>query len=93
MSYVLPLTGTPTREAIDMPTLVAYGTGDAVPVDLQAALRSAKRLFENKAVSRVFSIVLRADDKLQLISIGPRGGWKVEWNFGSYQLPSKLRGR
>jgi hypothetical protein len=47
------------------------------------ALSNAKAFFlENKSVRNVNSVTLRADGELWLIQVGPRGGWKVLWNFG-----------
>lgn len=56
-----------------------------MPVTWQA-LRSARAMFEGDGIrpSRVCMVVLRADsDERWLISIGPRGGWRKEWNFGN----------
>lgn len=36
------------------------------------------------AMARVCIIVLRADsDERWLVSFGPKGGWRKEWNFGN----------
>ena len=94
MAYHLPLSDDPRREMFDIHDLVDIGTGDRIPLDLQAALRAAKRTFaadNRKLFRRLNYIVLRADDRLQLISVGRRGGWKVVWAFGDYQMPAKLR--
>jgi hypothetical protein len=92
MSYALPLSGTAAREMFDMNDLVLIGSGDVVPLDLNETLRAAKRTFPKVPCARRLNyIVLRADDRLQLISVGRRGGWKVMWNFGPYQMPTKFR--
>jgi hypothetical protein len=47
------------------------------------ALTNAKSFFgQNKGVKVVNSVTLRANGELWLIQVGPRGGWKVLWNFG-----------
>lgn len=47
------------------------------------ALSNAKSFFaQNKGVKVVNSVTLRANGELWLIQVGPRGGWKVLWNFG-----------
>lgn len=52
-------------------------------VPLQAAREAARRTFANDPdVHRVLCQVLRADDRIQLIEFGPRGGWKVRHTFG-----------
>ena len=52
-------------------------------VTLQQAKASAKDMFANGAgMAKITFLVLRADDSVQLISIGPLGGIKVVWKFG-----------
>lgn len=93
MSYAIPLSSDPRREMFDIHDLVDIGTGAIVPLDLQAALRSAKRTFASmgRHVKRLNYIVMRADDTLQLISVGRRGGWRVVWTFGPYVMPRAFR--
>lgn len=88
MSYALPLSGSPLREAFEIEDLVAIGYGERDVPDLPKARRLARQFFDgaDKAVRRVFYIVLRADDHLDLISIGPRGGWRREWRFGRFKI-------
>lgn len=88
MPYALPLSGSPLREAFEISDLVAIGYGERQIPDLPQARRAARAVFEaeGRKVARVFSIVLGADDNLDLISIGPRGGWRREWRFGPFKI-------
>lgn len=88
MSYAVPLSGSPLREAFELEDLVAIGYGERDVPDLPKARRLARGWFEGAGLkpARVFYIVLRADDHLDLISIGPRGGWKREWRFGRFKI-------
>ena len=49
-------------------------------------LREAKlgwpRRMTDPAMRRIEGLVLLADDTLALVSVGKRGGHKVEWRFG-----------
>ena len=72
----LPLPASPIRDMFDVEDL-AYRRF----VTLADAKASAKRACWDGVRSMAF-LVLRADDRVQLISIGPRGGRKVLWNFG-----------
>jgi hypothetical protein len=94
MGYPVPTANDPRREMFDMMDLVDILSGDRIPLDLQTALRSAKRTFfgGNRHILKLNYIVLRADDQLELISVGRRGGWKTLWKFGPYQMPAKFRG-
>lgn len=47
------------------------------------AIASARAQFEaNPAIRRVLSYIMRADDSVALVEIGPRGGVRVLWSFG-----------
>ena len=72
----LPLSDSHLREMFEVEDL-AYRRF----VTLADARAAAKRACWDGVRSIQF-LVLRADDKVQLISIGPRGGRKVLWNFG-----------
>lgn len=96
MPYDLPLSSDPRREMFDIHDLVLIGTGDVVPLDLPQSLRCAKRTFASlhgcKLVRRLNYIVMRAEnDRIQLISVGRRGGWRKVWDFGPYVMPAKFR--
>jgi hypothetical protein len=85
MSFRLPLTNSPAREAMGDIAHVAEVLNPANLhrlVDFSTALRNARRNFPASAKS-VNLICLRSDDERWLISVGPRGGWKKIWNFGT----------
>lgn len=92
MSLSLPLTGSPQREWFDVADLVAVTTGERPLLCLPQALRQARDLFAaNPAARRVAFIVLRAEnDQVDLITVGPRGGWKREWRFGPVPRSARL---
>ena len=89
MGYALPLAGSDARDMFDIGDLVAISIGKRVPVPFPEARAQAKRYLADAgaAVVRVVYIVLRANDDLELVSFGRRGGAKVEWRFGPYQIP------
>ena len=87
MAHNLPRIGTREREMFDLNDLVAIATGQKPVLTLVAARAEAKKSFAAYAdsalkPSRFCYIVLEGDDRLSLISVGPRGGWKREWTFG-----------
>jgi hypothetical protein len=85
MAHRLPSPSSPLREAFEVTDLVAIGTRQVPPTVLREALASARRTFtasEPGCIHSIFSIVLEADDRLSLIEIGPRGGWKRRHTFG-----------
>lgn len=80
----LPPADHAAREMFDISDLVAIGTGAERPATLQEALHSARQTFASSMpglVRRVMFIVRKADDALWLISVGPKGGWRKEWEF------------
>lgn len=88
----LPPAGHPARELFDVADLVAVTTGERPLAVLPEALSSARRfLAANPAARRVACIVLRADnDQVDLITVGPRGGWRKEWRFGAVPRSARL---
>ena len=85
----LPPPGSPLLEMFDISDLVAIGTGAERPATLPEALRSAKKSFAADTAGltrRIVYICLMADDALWLVSVGPKGGWRKEWEFqpGAY---------
>lgn len=55
-----------------------------LPATFEAVAMAKRTLAGVSAASRVNVIVLRGDtDERWLISVGPRGGWRKLWNFGS----------
>lgn len=87
MSFRLPLTSSPVREQMgDLVHVVEIldPSNVAKLPCFRDALRLARRtLAETTGAKRVNVICLRADDERWLISVGPRGGWKMLWNFGT----------
>ena len=87
--FHLPAQTHKARELIgDMATLaVTLDPANAAKLPaVWQALRSARAMFEGAGLkpSRVCLVILRADSgERWLISVGPKGGWRKEWNFGS----------
>lgn len=79
MSLLLPPPGSPLRELFDIPTLVCWNSLPTFP----EAKRSARWVFEDRAVADVFSCCIRANGNVELVRFGPKGGHKTLWNFGS----------
>lgn len=85
MSHLLPPAGHPARDMFALEDLVAVSTGnDAVHCNRYALRKLAMRAFEGMPFAkRMVYFYVRGDtDTLQLVSIGKRGGFKVEWTFG-----------
>lgn len=82
----LPLTGSAVRDLFDIAHLaeVADPKNRAKLVTFREALSNARRAMEaDKAVRSVVTFAFRANGELWLIKVGPRGGWKTLWNFGT----------
>jgi hypothetical protein len=84
MSHLLPPQGHPARELFDVQTLVDVATGKEmvrtrVPGDVERARMFAEL---GDAARRVVFFRVRADDTLELCSIGRRGGYRRHWSFG-----------
>lgn len=87
MSFRLPRPCTVAREALgelsDVAEILNPANIERLP-EFSTALRNARRFLATEpAAKRVNIICLRADDQRWLISVGPRGGWKRLWNFGT----------
>lgn len=93
MSHVIPPVGHKAREMFDVADLAAIGTG-AQPVrcNIWELRRMAKEAIAATpgAKRMVYFRVDSSNDKLQLVSIGARGGWRVEWTFGPITRATKL---
>ena len=92
MSFPLPSPGSKAREMMGDVATLAMQLNPAnvakLPVTWEA-VRAARKMFEGEGVkpARVCFVVLRADsDERWLISVGPRGGWRKEWNFGNGRI-------
>lgn len=88
MSFPLPPQGSAAREMMGevsaIAEILAPQNVSKLPVTWQAKKQAAAMFAASKAVKRVCFVVLRAEsDERWLISIGPRGGWRKEWNFGT----------
>jgi len=87
MSFRLPTSDHPAREAIGDLAHVAEILNPANAAKLpcfREALVQARRTIEaDRSIRAVNVICLRADDERWLVSVGPRGGWKRLWNFGT----------
>lgn len=87
MSLKIPVQGSLVRELIDMQQLAELTTESVRQLPtLPYAKAEARRIFARSAdnVVSVNFIVLRADGMLQLVTIGPKGGHRIRWNFGRW---------
>lgn len=85
--FALPTIGHPAREAMgDIAHVVECldrRNVERLP-DFAEAIRSARKTLAGCSAARSVNIIcLRGDDERWLISVGPRGGWKRLWNFGT----------
>lgn len=79
MSLLLPPVDHTAREFFEVADLAARRW-----VSFREAKTAAANTFANvEGVSRVFSLSLRANGDVQLLSIGPKSGVVVLWNFGN----------
>lgn len=93
MSHVLPVAGHPAREMFDVADLVDVATGkQPVQCNRHVVRKLAIRALEaTPAANRMVYFYVRGDiDELQLVSVGRRGGWKVEWRFGPITRAMRL---
>jgi hypothetical protein len=86
--FRLPTAGHSARNLIGDLSTLAETLNPVNAVKLPAvwqARRSAEDYFATeKAARRICFVILRADTcERWLISFGPRGGWRMEWNFGN----------
>ena len=48
------------------------------------AMKSAKKFFSYEPIAKfICYLVISGNDDLHLVKIGPRGGYKILWNFGN----------
>lgn len=93
MPHALPPLGHPARELFDVQTLVDVATGkEPVHCRRHTLRRAAEKSFTAMpAVKRMaYFYVNPSNDDLQLITIGRRGGFKVEWTFGPITRGTRL---
>lgn len=91
MPISLPPASHDLAEVVPFGALKAIERGSYVPPTLQEAKALARQAFERSKGARIrpsrfFYLCLRADDQVDWISIGPRGGWKRHWRFGKFPL-------
>lgn len=91
MSFPLPPQSHKARELMgDLAVLVEQlnPANVAKLLVVWQAVRAARAMFEAPIKpKRVCFVVLRADsDERWLISVGPKGGWRKEWNFGNGRI-------
>ena len=86
--FHLPPQNHPAREMMgDLASLVetlAPANAGRLPAVWQA-VRSAREAFEASSLKprRICYVIVRYDTAERwLISVGPKGGWRKEWNFG-----------
>lgn len=82
MAYAMPPAGHAALEFFAVEDFAPIAKGERYPAPLMEAKANAKRICKNPAVRRVSYFVLRANDDVQLVAIGARGGVEVLWNFG-----------
>lgn len=93
MSHLLPPQGHPAREMFDVADLVDVGLGKrAVHCAIWQVRRSALATLESNPAARrvVLFCVDASNDQLRLVSVGRRGGVKVEWTFGPITRATRL---
>jgi plasmid stabilization system protein ParE len=85
--FRIPTTDHPARDAMGdlahIAEVLDRRNVERLP-DFAEAIRSARRTIAATPAARAVNIIcLRADDERWLISVGPRGGWRRVWNFGT----------
>ena len=82
--HKLPPAGHKAREMFEVADVVAIGVGERKPVIGRPALRAMGKKFfwRHQIAKRLVVLFMAANGDLQLVSVGRRGGVKVEWNFG-----------
>lgn len=87
MGFALPLAGSAARNAIGdiahAVDILSPANSHLLPSTIAAVKAAQRTLAGCPAGTRVNVIVLRGDDERWLISVGPRGGWRKIWNFGT----------
>lgn len=87
MSFHLPTADHKARTMFDMESLVEIldpRNADKLVCFREAICKARRTIAEsNGAINRVVTVCIRADDERWLISVGARGGWRKEWNFGT----------
>jgi hypothetical protein len=80
--YALPSADSPLREIFEIEDLVAIGTGERKAPTIPEARASARETFaSSRTTSRVYFLAMRANDDIELISIGRQLKVRTEWKF------------
>jgi hypothetical protein len=82
MSLLLPSSNSSLRELFDIETLINWKELPTFNPTLNSARKHAREQRRN-GVKEVFCIAMRANSHIWLFRVGPRGGWKKLWDFGS----------
>lgn len=93
MSLKLPAANSPVRDLFDMADLAeraAPAVRGQLPTLAQARSQARKAFEYDRAnqprvewrLRAVTYFVLRANGDLHLITFGPKGGFRIRWNFG-----------
>ena len=86
MGLRLPRSDSALRTQIDIHQLAELGASrswDQLPTFAQARRQAVIAMHNDPAIRSINSLTLRADDTLELIQVGPKGGVKTLWRFGS----------
>jgi hypothetical protein len=87
MSFPLPPASSPARELIDVASIaeILAPANIAKLQPIWQARKAALAMIEaDSAIKRIAMVIVRADtDERWLVTFGPRGGWRKEWNFGT----------
>jgi len=67
----------------DLIPLGTYAGLSALPQFREALDNGRSCCASDSAVRSVNMLTLRASGEVWLITVGPKGGWKRRWNFGS----------
>jgi len=81
MALSFPSPSSPIAAFVD-PAHVAEAATRLTELPTISELKFRGRANTDPAVKRIFSLALLADDSIALVSVGRRGGHKIEWNFG-----------
>lgn len=86
MSFALPTSSSPLRQWFDVAELavmLAPENRQSLPTFRQS-LKSAKSFFAAEPTAKALHCVtVRADGEVCLVRVGPRGGWRKLWTFGT----------
>jgi aspartate ammonia-lyase len=80
MSLLLPPLNSPLRDLFEVSMLADYMK---LPNFRQALTDARAYMKAEKAVRSVYVLCIRANGDIELLRVGPRGGWKPLFNFGN----------